>query len=103
MKLFNLLINNKLYFWLLFISLTLISYVSIFQGLVLNKSYSLIIPYLAFNVSFFLLIQLILIFSLRTFFYSNIEIFLEKTTNIVFIFLFSFLITYLLISFNFYI
>ena len=103
MNLFRTLINNRLYFWLLFCALTFISYISIYQGLVLNRSYSLIVPYFMFNIVSFIWPQLILIFILRVFLYDSIDDLLSKRINILFIFLFGCIINYILLVLGFYI
>jgi hypothetical protein len=51
--------NNRFYFWMLFISMTFISYLSIYESLVINRTYSLVIIYFLRHMSLFLLFQLL--------------------------------------------
>ena len=51
--------NNRFYFWMLFISMTFISYLSIYESLVINRTYSLVIIYFLRYMSLFLLFQLL--------------------------------------------
>jgi hypothetical protein len=51
--------NNRFYFWLLFISMTFISYLSIYESLVIHRTYSLIPVYFLSYISLFSLLQLL--------------------------------------------
>jgi len=86
--------NNNLYFWLLGLSLTFISYISIHQSLVVNRTYNLI-PY--FLVEFCLLFitgQILSIFIFNLF----LKIELSSKYLIVYIFLLGCYIAYFLIK-----
>ena len=51
--------NNRFYFWLLFVSMSFISYLSIYQSLVIHRTYSLILVYFLSYMSLFSLFQLL--------------------------------------------
>ena len=51
--------NNRFYFWLLFVSMTFISYLSIYKSLVIDRTYSLIPVYFLSYMSLFGLFQLV--------------------------------------------
>ncbi len=55
--------NNRFYFWLLFVSMTFISYLSIYESLVINRTYSLIPIFFASYFSLFILFQLTSMFT----------------------------------------
>ena len=59
MKLLKDFFNNNFYFWLLGISFTLISYISIHQSLVENKTYSLIPVFFVKFCLYFLIGQIV--------------------------------------------
>ena len=51
--------KNRFYFWVLFVSMTFISYLSIYQSLVINRTYVLIPVYFLSYMSLFGLLQLL--------------------------------------------
>ena len=51
--------NNRFYFWLLFVSMTFISYLSIYESLVIHRTYTLIPIYFLSYISLFSLFQLL--------------------------------------------
>ena len=51
--------KNRFYFWILFVSMTFISYLSIYQSLVINRTYALIPVYFLSYMSLFSLLQLL--------------------------------------------
>ena len=55
--------NNRFYFWILFVSMTFISYLSIYESLVINRTYSLIPLFFISYFSLFMLFQLTSIFT----------------------------------------
>ncbi len=83
MKLLKDFFNNNFYFWLLGISFALISYISIHQSLVENRTYSLIPVFLVKFCLYFLIGQIVSISIVRLFF----KIDLKSTGTIVLIFL----------------
>jgi len=55
--------NNRFYFWILFVSMTFISYISIYESLVINRTYSLIPLFFISYFSLFMLFQLTSMFT----------------------------------------
>ena len=55
--------NNRFYFWILFVSMTFISYISIYESLVINRTYSLIPLFFISYFSLFILFQLTSMFT----------------------------------------
>ena len=55
--------NNRFYFWILFASMTFISYISIYESLVINRTYSLIPLFFISYFSLFMLFQLTSMFT----------------------------------------
>ena len=55
--------NNRFYFWILFVSMTFISYISIYESLVINRTYSLIPLFFISYFSSFMLFQLTSMFT----------------------------------------
>ena len=55
--------NNRFYFWILFVSMTFISYISIYESLVVNRTYSLIPLFFISYFSLFMLFQLTSMFT----------------------------------------
>lgn len=53
--------KNRFYFWLLFLSMTFISYMSIYQSLVVNRTYTLVPVYFLSYMSLFSIFQLLAI------------------------------------------
>ena len=53
--------KNRFYFWLLFLSMTYISYMSIYQSLVVNRTYTLVPVYFLSYMSLFSIFQLLAI------------------------------------------
>lgn len=51
--------KNRFYFWILFFSMTFISYLSIYKSLVIDRTYSLIPFYFLSYMSLFSLLQLL--------------------------------------------
>ena len=51
--------NNRFYFWILFLSMTSISYLSIYQSLVIKRTYTLIPVFFLKYISLFCLYQMI--------------------------------------------
>ncbi len=58
--------NNRFYFWLLFASMTFISYLSIYESLVIHRTYRLIPIYFLSYISLFSLFQLVAMLILIT-------------------------------------
>ncbi len=54
--------KNRLYFWILFVSMTFISYLSIYKSLVIDRTYALIPVYFLSYISLFSLFQLLSMF-----------------------------------------
>lgn len=55
--------KNRFYFWILFVSMTFISYLSIYESLVINRTYSLIPIFFISYFSLFILFQLTSMFT----------------------------------------
>ena len=53
--------KNRFYFWLLFLSMTFISYMSVYQSLVVNRTYTLVPVYFLSYMSLFSIFQLLAI------------------------------------------
>ena len=51
--------KNRFYFWILFVSMTCISYLSIYKSLVIDRTYVLIPVYFLSYISLFSLLQLL--------------------------------------------
>ena len=51
--------KNRFYFWILFVSMTFISYLSIYKSLVIDRTYALIPVYFLSYMSLFSLLQLL--------------------------------------------
>jgi hypothetical protein len=60
--------KNRFYFWLLFLSMTFISYMSIYQSLVVNRTYTLVPVYFLSYMSLFSIFQLLAILIIVIFF-----------------------------------
>jgi len=88
MKLLKNFFNNNFYFWLLGISFAFISYISIYQSLVGNRTYSLIPFFLVQLCIYFLIGQILSIFIVKLLF----KVDLEYTGTIILIFLLGFLL-----------
>jgi len=56
--------NNRFYFWILFVSMTFISYISIYESLVINRTYTLIPLFFISYFSLFMLFQLTSMFTI---------------------------------------
>ena len=78
--------NNRFYFWVLFVSMTFISYLSIYKSLIIDRTYTLIPVYFLSYISLFSLFQLlsmlIVIVVLSKFNLSEINVQALKIINV---------------------
>ena len=95
MKLLKSFFNNNFYFWFLGLSFVFISYISIHQSLVVNRTYNLIPYFLVKFCLFFITGQILSIFIFN--FFLKIE--LSSKYVIIFIFLLGCYSSYFLIKF----
>ncbi len=97
--------NNRFYFWILFISMTCISYLSIYQSLVINRTYTLVAVFFLKYISLFFLYQMIsmllILLIINRFSFlelnNNVTIQLNKKYNIILIYIIG-LVSFILLT-----